>query len=40
VKGELKDVLIRLAFYPRVHQVIDIVIVDILESYGLLLSRD
>jgi hypothetical protein len=29
VGGELKDVMIRLAYYPRVHQVIDIVIVDI-----------
>jgi hypothetical protein len=40
VKGELKYVLIRLASDPRVHQVIDIVVVDIPESYGLLLSRD
>jgi hypothetical protein len=40
VKGELKDVLIILSFDPRVHQMIDIVVVDIPESYGLLLSRD
>jgi hypothetical protein len=40
VRGELKYVMIRLASDPRVHQVIDIVVVDIPESYGLLLSRD
>jgi hypothetical protein len=40
VMGELKDVMIRLASDPRVHQVIDIVVVDILEAYGLLLSMD
>jgi hypothetical protein len=34
VRGELKDVMIRLASDPRVHQVIDIVVVDIPESYG------
>jgi len=38
--GELKDVLIRLASKPSVHQVIDIIVVDIPESYGMLLSRD
>jgi hypothetical protein len=40
VKGELRDVLIRLSSDPRVHQTIDIVVVDIPESYGFLLSRD
>jgi hypothetical protein len=40
VKGELKDVLIRLSFDLRVHQTIDIVVVDIPESYGMLLRRD
>jgi hypothetical protein len=40
VMGELKDVMIRLASDPRVHQVIDIIVVDISEAYGLLLSRD
>jgi hypothetical protein len=40
VMGELKDVMIRLASDPRVHQVIDIIVVDIPEAYGLLLSRD
>jgi hypothetical protein len=36
VKGELKDVLIRLSFDPIVHQTIDIVVVDIPEIYGLI----
>jgi hypothetical protein len=40
VKGELKDVLIRLSLDPRVHQTIDIVVVDIPKSYGFLLRRD
>jgi len=40
VKGELKDVLIRLSSNSRVHQTIYIIVVDILKSYGLLLSRD
>jgi hypothetical protein len=40
VKGELIDVLIRLSSDPRVHQKIDIVVVDIPESYGFLLRRD
>lgn len=38
--GELKDVIIRLSSNPKVHQTIDIIIVDILEAYALLLSRD
>jgi hypothetical protein len=33
-------VLIRLSSNPKVHQVIDIIVVDILEVYGLFLSRD
>jgi hypothetical protein len=40
VKGELKDVLIRLSSNPRVHHTIDIVVVYITESYNFLLSRD
>jgi len=40
VKGELRDVLIRLSYDHRVHQTIDIVVVDIPKSYGLLLSMD
>lgn len=32
--------LVKLSFNPKTHQVIDIVVEDILESYGLLLSRD
>ena len=38
--GELKDVLIRLDSNPKVRQVFDIIVLDILGSYGLLLSRD
>jgi hypothetical protein len=38
--GELKDVMIRIATHPSFVQVIDIMVVDILEAYGLLLSRD
>jgi ribonuclease HI len=40
VVGELKYVLIRLSSNPKVHQVIDIVIADIPEVYGMFLSRD
>jgi hypothetical protein len=38
--GELKDVMIRLASNSKVHQVIDVIVVDISEAYGLILSRD
>ena len=40
VIGEMKDVLIRLSADPRVFQFIDIMVVDIPETYGLILSRD
>ena len=40
VVGELNNVIIRLYFNSRVHQCIDILVVYIPESYGLLLSRD
>jgi ribonuclease HI len=40
VIGELKNVLIRLSSNPKVHQVIDIIVVDIPEVYGLFLSKD
>jgi hypothetical protein len=40
VMGELKDVMIRVATHPNFVQVIDIIVVDIPEAYGLLLSRD
>jgi hypothetical protein len=40
VVGELRNVLIRLSSNPKVHQVIDIIVVDIPEVYGLFLSRD
>ena len=38
--GELKDVMIRLSSKYKVHQVIDVIVVDILAAYGLILSRD
>jgi hypothetical protein len=37
---ELKDVMIRIASNPKIHQVIDIVVVDIPEAYGIFLSHD
>jgi ribonuclease HI len=40
VIGELKNALIRLSSNPKVHQIIDIIVVDIPEVYGLFLSRD
>ena len=40
VMGELKDVMIRISLNSKVHQVIDVIIVDILEAYGVILSRD
>ena len=40
VLGELKDVLIRFSSNSKVHQTIDIIVVDIPESYGVILRRD
>ena len=40
VLGELKDVMICLASNSKVHQMIDIIVVDIQEAYGVILSRD
>ena len=40
VFGELKDVLIRLSSNSKIHQIIDIIVVDIPETYGVILSRD
>ena len=40
VFGELKDVLIQLSSNSKVHQSIDIIVVDIPETYGVILSRD
>jgi hypothetical protein len=40
VIGELKNVFVRLSSNPKVHQIIDIIVVDIPEVYGLFLSRD
>ena len=40
VIGELEDVLVRLASNDKVCQVINIVVADIPDAYGLILSRD
>jgi hypothetical protein len=40
VIGEMKDVMIIISTHPKFVQVIDIIVVDILEAYGILLSRD
>ena len=40
VFGELKDVLIRLSSNSKVHQSIDIISVDILETYEVIISID
>ena len=37
---EIKDVLICIASNSKVHQRIDIIVVDIPEAYGVILSRD
>ena len=39
VFGELKDVLIQLSSNSKVNQTIDIIVVDILEAYGVILNR-
>jgi len=39
VLGELKDVLIKLSSNSKVFKIIDIIIVDILDAYGLVLSQ-
>ena len=40
VMGDLQYMMIRIATHPNFMQVIDIIVVDIPEAYGLLLSRD
>ena len=40
VMGELKDVMIRLSSNSKVHQIIDVIVVDIREAYKVILSRD
>ena len=40
VIGEMEDVLVRLSSNDKVCQVIDIVVADIPDAYGLVLSRD
>jgi hypothetical protein len=37
---DLQDFMIRISCNPKFHQVIYIIIVDIPEAYGMLLSRD
>ena len=40
VVGEMKYVLVRIACNPSVFEIIDIVVADIPDAYGLFLSRD
>ena len=40
VIGEMEDVIIRLSANEKVCQYIDIVVADIPDAYGLVLSRD
>ena len=40
VIGEMEDVLVRLSSNDKVCQVIDIVVADIPDAYGLVLNRD
>ena len=40
VVGEMKDVLVSIACNPSVFQIIDIVVANILDAYGLFFSRD
>ena len=40
VFGELKDVLIQLSSNSKVYQTIDIIVVDMPKTYGVILSRD
>jgi len=40
VIGELKNVLIRMSSNPKIHQTIDIILVYIHDTYGMILGRD
>ena len=40
IVGELKGVMIRMGTNPQIFQVIDIVVADIPDVYGIFLSRD
>ena len=40
VMEELKDLMIRISSNSKVHQVIDVIVVDIPKAYGVILSRD
>ena len=39
VMGVLKDILIQLSSNSKVHQTIDIIVFDIPEAYGVILSK-
>jgi hypothetical protein len=40
VIGEMKIVFIRMSSNPKIHKNIDIIVVDIHDTYGMLLSKD
>ena len=40
VLGELKKFLLTLFVDPRIHHTVDLVVADVLETYGMWLSRD
>ena len=40
VMGELKDIMIQLSSNSKVNKTIDVIVVDIPEAYGVILSRD
>jgi hypothetical protein len=40
VISEIKSGLVRLSSNPKVHHIIDFIVVDIPEAYGLFFSRD
>ena len=40
ILGELKNVLLTLSIDPKIHQIVDIVVDDVPENYGMWLSRD
>ena len=39
VLGELKKFLLTLSVDPRIHKTVDIIVVDVPETYGMWLSR-
>jgi hypothetical protein len=40
VTGALKKILIRMSSNPKIHQTINIIVLDILDTYGMVLSRE